>query len=72
VRDQLDGIRAFFTDVREVMRRRLEEAGTHQLLEDWQVADRGLELRAREVTLRKELTRIQRAERRLAEQGTGN
>lgn len=71
VQRELQSIAAFFSEVRERQRARLAAAAVHQILEDWQVADRGMELRRRRRELYRELQQIREAEQQLeADQAT--
>jgi hypothetical protein len=59
-------IDAFFASLRELQRERLARAPVHDILEDWQVADRARELRASQARLRQRLAHIRESERKLS------
>jgi hypothetical protein len=61
----LGEIDAFFANLYALQRERLARAPVHDILEDWQVADRARELRASQAMLRQRLTDIRESERKL-------
>ena len=62
---ELRATEAFFTSLRQRERERLERYSVHQILADWEVADRASELRQLQAELHTELEQIRAAEREL-------
>lgn len=70
VRREIRQIDGFFADVRALQRERFDSYAVRDILEDWQVADRALELRGRRRTLSRALSRLEKEERSLSD-GSG-
>jgi hypothetical protein len=70
VRREIRQIDGFFADVRALQRERFDSYSVRDILEDWQVADRALEMRGRRRTLSRELSRLEDEERSLSGAGS--